>query len=184
MNGLFRLLMVFIEEFRNWSMNFSFLLSWLLFSDSLYFSIIVLRSSNFLVTDVNDVYFSVVDWIFWLIFLVRSFDVCYTFAGFVYVYCLVHQSLVLFCFVFRLRSAVMFFNFCKIHFCFVFHRRSAVQLILVMFLSVLCSFEDVLFSFFVFVNFSNVLRCKYFHVSVIFYILASDPTSEVERLGS
>ena len=73
----------------------------------------------------------------------RSFEVCYTFAGFVYVYCLVHQSLVLFCFVFRLRSAVMFFNFCKIHFCFVFHRRSAVQLILVMFLSVLCSFEDV-----------------------------------------
>ena len=31
---------------------------------------------------------------------------CYSFVGFAYVYCLVHQSVVVFCFVFHLRSAV------------------------------------------------------------------------------
>ena len=38
---------------------------------------------------------------------------CYSFLGFAYVYCMVHQSvlLVVFCFVFRLKSAFQFFVF-------------------------------------------------------------------------
>ena len=36
---------------------------------------------------------------------------CHSFVGFAYVYYLVHQSVVVFCFVFRHRSAVQFFVF-------------------------------------------------------------------------
>ena len=83
----------------------------------------------------------------------ESFEVCHSFVGFLYLYCLFHQSVVVFCFVQHRRNAVQFFvlvNFSNVYVCFVFRRRSAVRV------------------FFVSVNFSNVLRCKCFHVSVIF----------------
>ena len=62
----------------------------------------------------KNVYLSVVDWIFWLNFFVESFEVCYSFVGFVYVYCLVHHSVVVFCFVFRGKSAAHFFVFATV----------------------------------------------------------------------
>ena len=65
-------------------------------------------------------------------FFVGSFEVCYSFFGFVYVYCLVHQSAVVFCFVFCHKSAAQFFLFVNS----------------VMFMSVFCSFIEVVFSFF------------------------------------
>ena len=58
-----------------------------------------------------------------------SFEVCYSFVDFVYVYSLVHQSLVVFCSVLR-QSVAQFFvfiNFSNVHICFVFRRRSVVQ---------------------------------------------------------
>ena len=73
-------------------------------------------------------------------FFVWSFEVCCSFVGFVYVYCLVQQGIVVFCFVFRRRSAAKFF---------VFVTFSNIK-------SSFCSVEEVLFSFFVSVNFSNV----------------------------
>ena len=127
-----------------------------LFHDCLYFSsYIVLCSSNFSVTGVNNVYLSVVDWIFSLIFFMESFEVCYLFDGFVYVYCLFHQIVVVFCYVLHCRNVVQFFvfvNFSNVHVCFVFPCRIVAQfffcifLILLMFMSVLCSVEEKLFS--------------------------------------
>ena len=142
---------------------------------SLFSYYIILCSSDFLVTGINNVFLPVVDWIFSLILFVGSFEVCYSFVDFVYVYCLVHKSLVVFC----LCSVKMLFSFLYL-------------LILAMFISVSCSVLGVSFSLFVFVNFSNiyicfafpskkwcpvlflfvgfsyVLRCKCFHVSVTF----------------
>ena len=114
---------------------------------SLFSYYIVLRSSNFSVTDINNVYLSDVDWIFSLISFVGIFEVCYSFVGFMYVYYMVHQTVVVFCFKLRRRSAVQFFVFVtvsNVHVCFVFRRRSAVQF------------------FFVFINFSYVHVCFVF----------------------
>ena len=113
---------------------------------SLFSYYIVVRFSDFLVTAINNVYLSVVDWIFLIIFFEGNFEACYSFVGFVYVYCLIHQSVVVFCFVLRRRSAVQFFvfvSFSNVHVCFVLRRKSAVQ-------------------FFVFVNFSNLHVCFMF----------------------
>ena len=99
---------------------------WCLFCNSVYFSCyIVWRSSNFSVTGINNVHLLVVNWIFWLTFFVRGFEVCYSFVEFVYVYCLIHQSVVVFCLVFLRKSAAQFFI--KIHVSFLFRDRSAVQ---------------------------------------------------------
>ena len=94
----------------------------------------------------SHVYLSVVDRIFSLNFFVGSFEVCYSFFGFVYVYCLVHQSVVVFCFMFRRKSAARFFFFVLIFLYFS---------ILVMLISVLCY---VMFSF----------LCLYFSILVMF----------------
>ena len=75
-----------------------------------------------------------------------NFEVCYSFVGFVYVYCLVHQSVVVFCFVLRRKSTVQFFvfdSFSNVHVYFVLRRKGALQ-------------------FFVFVNFSNLHVCFMF----------------------
>ena len=144
---------------------------------------LVLRSSDFSVRGINNVYLLIVDWIFSLTFFVRSFEVCYSFVGFVYVSCLIHQNVIVFCLVFLRKSAAQVFsNVCV---SFEFRGRSAVQFfflylsilvmfisvlcsvmfsflyfsILVMLMSLLCSIIELLFSFFVFVNFSNVRAC-------------------------
>ena len=59
-----------------------------------------------------------------------------------YVYCLIHQSVVVFCLVFLRKSAPQFFS--NVHVSFVFRGRIATQ-------------------FFVFVNFSNFHVCFVFH---------------------
>ena len=76
---------------------------------SLFSYYIVLRSSDFSVTGINNVYFSAVDWIFSLIFFVG-----------------VLRCVVVFCFVLRRRSAVQFLGICSfynVHVCFVFRLR-------------------------------------------------------------
>ena len=107
-----------------------------------------------------------------------NFEVCYSFVGFVYVYCLIHQSVVVFCLVFLRKSTVQFFS--NVHVSFVFRGRSAVHFlffsfflylsILVMFMFVLCSVIKLLFSFFVFVNFRNAHVCLVFrHVQLFVF---------------
>ena len=124
-----------------------------------------------------------------------NFEVCYSFVGFVYVYCLIHQSVVVFCLVFLRKSTVQFFS--NVHVSFVFRGRSAVHflffsfflylsilvmfmsvlcsvmisfLYLVFFMSVLCSVIKLLFSFFVFVNFRNAHVCLVFrHVQLFVF---------------
>ena len=150
--------------------------------DSVHFSYyIVLRSFNFSVTGINNLFLLAADCIFSLTFFVGSFEICYSFAGFIYVYCLIHQSVDVFCLVFVRKSAAqffsnvqvrfvlhhvqffVFFNFSNAHVCFVLHNRIAIQFfffflylsILVMFMSVLCS---VMFGFLVFFSFINVLQ--------------------------
>ena len=68
-----------------------------------------------------------------------SFEVCYSFAGFAYLYCLINQSVVVFCLVFFRKSTAQFFS--NVHVSFLFRGKSTVQY------------------FFVFVNFSNVHAC-------------------------
>ena len=93
---------------------------------SLFSYYIVLRSSDFSVTGINNVYFSAVDWIFSLIFFVG-----------------VLRCVVVFCFVLRRRSAVQFLGICSfynVHVCFVFRLR----------LCFFCLFIMMFFFFFVF----------------------------------
>ena len=100
--------------------------------DSVHFSYyIVLRSFNFSVTGINNLFLLAADCIFSLTFFVGSFEICYSFAGFIYVYCLIHQIVDAFCLVFLRKSAAQFFS--NVHVPFVLHH---VQ-------------------FFVFFNFSN-----------------------------
>ena len=96
---------------------------------------IILRYSDFLVTSINNAYLLVVDWIFSLAFFVGSFEVCYSIVEVVYVYRLIHQSVVVFCLVFVCKSAAQLFS--NVHVSFVFCGRSTVPV-------------------FVFFNFSNV----------------------------
>ena len=89
---------------------------WCLFCDYVYFSYhIVLHSSNFSVTDFSVSVFG----------FVRSFEVCYSFVGFVYIYYLIHQSVVVFCLVLFRKSVAQFFS--NVYASFVFRGRSAVQ---------------------------------------------------------
>ena len=75
---------------------------------------------------------------------------------------LLNQTLVVFCFVFRSKSATQFFSY--VHVCFVLrHVQFYYFSILVLLMSVLCSAIEVLFSFFVFVNFSHVDVCFVLH---------------------
>ena len=73
---------------------------------------------------IHNLYLLVVDWIFSLTFFVGSFEICYSFVGFLYVYCLIHQSVVVFCLVFLCKRAGQFFS--NIHVSFVLCGRSAV----------------------------------------------------------
>ena len=154
---------------------------------------LVLRSSDFSVTGINNVYLLIADWIFSLTFFVGSFEVCYSFVGFAYVYCLIHQNVVVFCLVFLRKSAAQVFS--NVHVSFVFRGRSAVQFflylsvlvmfisvlcsvmfsflyfsILVMLMSFLCSIIELLFSFFVIVNFSNARACFVLHHVQFLYL--------------
>ena len=112
-----------------------------------------------------------------------SFGVCYSFVGFAHVYYLVHQGVVIFCFVYHGKSGAQFFS--NVYVCFVVCQRISVQFfvffnfsnvhvcfllcydqffcILVVFMSVLFSVIELRFSFFVFANFSSVHVCFVFH---------------------
>ena len=74
-------------------------------------------------------------------FLFCSFAVGYSIVRFVYVYCLIHLSVAVFCLVFLPKSAAQFFS--NVHVSFVFRGRSAVHF----------------FFFSSFFNFSNAHVC-------------------------
>ena len=106
-----------------------------------------------------------------------SFEVCYSFVGFLYVYCYMFMSVlcsvieVLFsffvfvnfsnvhvCFVFYHLQFLVFFNINNVHVCFVLRHRSAVQFFLPLYLSTLVMFMPVLCSvMFSFLYFSILL---------------------------
>ena len=89
----------------------------------------------------------------------RSFEVCYSFVGFLYVYYLILQSIVVFCLVFLHKSAAQFFS--NVHVSFVFCGRSAVQFVFLLHLSILVTFSIFVFrhvQFFVFANFVNAIQ--------------------------
>ena len=77
-----------------------------------------------------------------------------------HVYYLVHQGVVVFCFVYHGKSGAQFFS--NVYVCFVFCY-DQFFCILVVFMSVLFSVIELRFSFFVFVNFSSV------HVYFVFH---------------
>ena len=75
-----------------------------------------------------------------------------------YVYCLIHQSVVVFCLVFLRKSAPQFFS--NVHVSFVFHGRIAAQFfVFVNFCNFHVCFVFHYVQFFVFFNFSNVHVC-------------------------
>ena len=102
---------------------------------------------------------SLIPYLSWQIYPNISFEVCYSFVGFVYVSCLIHQSVAVFCLVLPRKSAAQFFS--NVHVTFVFRGRSAVQFL---FVFVNFSIAHVCFvfchvQFFVFFNFSNAHVC-------------------------
>ena len=74
---------------------YTFNLWWIVFLDSLWFSVTVIRKLKY--------------WFCVSIAYMLNFF-CYYFVGFACFYCLVHQSVVVFCFVPRRRSAAQFFG--------------------------------------------------------------------------
>ena len=80
-----------------------------------------------------------------------SFEVFYSFVGFVYVYCLVHQSVVMSCLVFLRKCAAQFFS--NVHVSLY----SAVEVLLS-----LCVCVCVCVCVCLFANFSNVHVCFVF----------------------